>query len=195
MTIVRVILALCLAIAASACTKTRPVQQKKAEPANNPSAASRPKKTLSTIDISKIGHIAPKGRVQDKDYNELEVVDDLIANGKNSIPFLISKLDDGTVIRDHVMDFWPEVTVGDVALLILSDFSRDSTWTKETIPGANWEGLLEARQNPDIPFWEYYDTQVRKHGRNWVKAKWEKIWTTYKDRIVWDDHERCFKLA
>ena len=60
---------------------------------------------LSKIDLSKIGHIAPKGRVQDKDYNQLKVVDDLIDNGKNSIPFLINKTDDKTKIDDHVMDY------------------------------------------------------------------------------------------
>ena len=119
----------------------------------------------------------------------------MIANGKDCIPFLISKLDDTTVIHGPVMDFWSEIRVGDVALLILSDFSHESTWTKEMIPGTNWTELFEAKENPDLPFWEYYETQLRKHGRGWVKAKWEKIWATYKDRIVWDDKERCFKLA
>ena len=192
---VRVISVLCLTVAVGACVRTRPVEQQKVAPANSPSPVMKPKKTLAEIDLSKIGHITPKGRVQDKDYHELEVVDDLIANGKDSVPFLISKLDDTTVIHEPVMDFWPEVTVGDVALFILSDFSLDSTWNNKTIPGTDWEELFEAKKNPDIPSWEYYETQLRKHGRGWVKAKWQKIWATYKDRIVWDDKERCFKLA
>lgn len=195
MAIVKVISVLCLAFAVCACARTRTVVRQELEPAKAPATAAKPKKALSEIDISKIGHIAPKGRVQDKEYNELAVVDDLIANGKEAIPFLIGKIEDETVIHKPVMDFWPEITVSDVALLILSDFSLDSTWTKETIPGTSWQELFGAKQNPGISFSEYYETQIRKHGRGWVRARWETIWATYSDRLVWDDRERCFKLA
>lgn len=70
---------------------------------------------LKDIDLSKIGHITPKGRVQDKYYNELPIVDQLIANGKESIPYLISKLEDETSIKEHVMDYWSLMRVGDKA--------------------------------------------------------------------------------
>ncbi len=63
-----------------------------------------------------MGRIAPKSRVQDRDYNQLPVVEQLIAHGKESIPFLISKLDDETKIVGHVIDYWNQVYVGDVAL-------------------------------------------------------------------------------
>ncbi|HEY2974051.1 MAG TPA: hypothetical protein VGJ48_16165 [Pyrinomonadaceae bacterium] len=139
--------------------------------------------------------MAPKGRVQDKEYNELEVVDQLIANGKDSIPYLISKLDDETVIHQPIADFWPELTIGDVALFILTDLSLDSTWEKETIPGTSWQELFGTKKNPEQPAWEYYYDQMEKHERYWIKAKWQKIWTTYKDRIVWDEQERCFKVV
>lgn len=152
-------------------------------------------KPLSEIDLTKIGPLAPKGRVQDKDYNESQVVDDLISNGRDAIPFLISKLDDRTVINYSVEDYWPRLRVGDLAFLILSDFSLDSTWTRETIPGTGWDEIFEATSDPNEPGSNYYYKQTRKHGRGWVKAKWEKIWATYKDRIVWDEKERCFKVA
>ena len=156
----------------------------------------KPTKGLSAIDLSQIGHIAPKGRVQDKEYNELEVVDQLIANGKDSIPYLISKLDDETVIHEPVMDFWSKITVGDVALIVLSDFSIDSTWTNETIPGASWDKFLErSSANRDVPAQELLDIQVARHGRGGLKAKWQKIWSDYEDRVVWDDKERCFRLS
>jgi hypothetical protein len=184
----------CLGIAVGACAGTRAVAQTTA-PADTPSEMEGPRKSLSEIDFSRIGRIAPKGRVQDKEYNQLEVIDQLIANGKDSIPFLISKLEDETVLDHHVIDYWSKVTVGDVALLILSNFSLDSTWTKVTIPGTRWEELFEAKKNPNIAFLDYYDTQIRKRGRGWVKAKWQRIWTTYKDRIVWDGQERCFKVV
>jgi hypothetical protein len=150
-------------------------------------------KSLSEIDLSKIGHIAPKGRVQDKEYNDLEVVDNLIRHGEETIPFLIDKLDDETVIQNSVIDYFPRVTIGDVAFLILSDFAVDSTFKKETIPGGSWDNFFGTRHS-NASAWEYYDSEIQKHGRAWVKAKWKKIWTTYKDRIVWDEKERCFKV-
>jgi hypothetical protein len=187
---------LCLGVALNACAKAGPPVSQGLEPASNPSPATeKPKKSLSQIDLSKIGHMAPKGRVQDKDYNDLEIVDQLIANGKDSIPYLISKLDDETVIHQPLRDFWPELTIGDVALFILSDFSLDSTWKKRTIPGTNWQELFGTKKNSHQPAWEYYYDQMKKHNRRWIKAKWQKIWTTYKDRIVWDEQERCFKVA
>jgi hypothetical protein len=166
----------------------------------DPAAASyqspdaKTKKPLSAIDISEIDQITSKGRVQDKDYNELEVVDDLIANGKDSIPFLISKLEDRTVIRRRVIDYWPgSVTVGDLAFVILSDFTEDHTWTKTTIPGADLDSLL-GPSDPDTPGLERLSRFVEKHGRKPIRQKWQKIWSTYKDRIVWDEQERCFKV-
>jgi hypothetical protein len=194
MLIVKFVLSLSLIAAAGGCVKTPPVVQKP-EPASSPSPAlERPKKALSEIDLSKIGPLSPKGRVQDKDYQEIEMVDDLIANGKDSIPFLISKIDDGTVIRQHVMDYWPEVTVGDVALHILGDFSVDYTWTKRTIPGSDWEGLFGRKYDENLPFYENYENYIRKHGRRQVKAKWEKIWQQYKDRIYWDEKDIAFHV-
>jgi hypothetical protein len=192
MAIMKAVRVLCLIALVSGCAKAS-VASQAAESRSPPLAKSS--KALSEIDLSKIGHIAPKGRVQDKDYNDLEVVDYLIANGKASLPYLISKLDDTTVIHRPLVDFWPELTVGDVAFLILCDFSLDSRWTKETIPGANFNEFFGGRKNPQQPAWEYYHDQLAKRGRHWVKAKWWAIWTTYGDRIAWDEKERCFKLV
>jgi hypothetical protein len=146
------------------------------EPASSPSPRTEEsKKQLSEIDISKIGQIAPKGRVQDKDYNELEVVDQLIANGKDSIPFLISKLDDGTVIHHHVIDYWPgDITVGDVAFVILSDFTTDYMWTKTTIPGTDRDSIL-GKYDPNLPGFERLSRFVQKHGRKPIRRKWENV--------------------
>ena len=186
---------ICLVLAISACAKTEPTLLGPDPVSTASPATEKSKKSLSEIDISKIGHIAPKGRVQDKNYNDLEVVDQLIANGKDSIPYLISKLDNRTIIHKPLEDFWPELTVGDVAFLILGDFSRDSSWTNERIPGTNFDEFFGTKKSPDQPASEYYYDQIAKHGRPWVKAKWQKIWMTYKDRIVWDEKERCFKVV
>ena len=149
---------------------------------------------LSKIDLSKIGHIAPKCRVQDKDLNQLKVVDDLIANGKDSIPFLISKLDDKTKINNYVMDFWGEIYVGDVAFIILTDFfSYDCDNPKGTINGISWNEFLGCN-NPDIPSQNCYVEYYEKYGRKTIKKRWQKIWEENKDKIYWDETDRCFKV-
>jgi hypothetical protein len=86
-----------------------------------------PKKALSQIDLTKIKHITPQGRVQDgglldEEFNELTIVKDLLSHGKDSIPFLISKLDDETEMNRSAISFWYQVYVGDIALQKLQRF-------------------------------------------------------------------------
>ena len=52
--------------------------------------------TWKEIDLSKMQHMASKGRVQDPEYNVLnqKIVETLIKQGNASIPFLIEKLDE-----------------------------------------------------------------------------------------------------
>ncbi|MCM3872084.1 MAG: hypothetical protein ND895_15485 [Pyrinomonadaceae bacterium] len=189
----RFVRAICLSIVALACgTHPAEIPQPDATSSALP-ASDKSKSAVSEIDISKIGRIAPKGRVQDKDYNDIEVVDQLIAKGKDSIPFLISKLDDGTTIHHHVIDYWPgDMTVGDVAFVILSDFTTDSTWARATIPGADRDTIL-GKADPNAPGVERVARFVDKYGRKPIRQKWEEIWLKYKDQIVWDDQQRCFK--
>ena len=79
------------------------------------------------VDLRKIKDVAPKGRVQDKYYNQnLPEIDAIIAIGNSSIPFLLNKIEDETVIDNHVFDYWPSVHVGDVAIVILTNFFLDS---------------------------------------------------------------------
>lgn len=149
---------------------------------------------VSDIDLAAIGSIAPKGRVQDRDYNDLPVVTKLIQHGKKAIPYLISKLDDETRIKSHVMDYWSDVRVADVALIILTDFFTDSTWQKSTIPGVSWDEFLE-RANHDLTAEQVLRYYISKHGRKAIKARWQALWLKYRNQLVWDTNQRCFRLT
>ena len=59
-------------------------------------AVARYDESLSQIDLTKIGAVATKGRVQDREYNQLPVVENLIAHGTEAVPLLIGRLDDVT---------------------------------------------------------------------------------------------------
>jgi hypothetical protein len=148
-------------------------------------------KPLSAIDLSRIGHIAPKGRVQDQEYNQLEVVDQLLMHGAASIPYLIGKLDDETEIKPPVMDYWSRVTVGDVALVILTDFMTNPAG--KVNPGFSWEELFGSKKDPNISAEQYLRTQLASHDRRWLRQKWERIWAN--NLLFWDDLDRYFVLA
>jgi len=148
---------------------------------------------LSQIDLASIGPIASKGRVQDHDYNDLPVVQNLIAHGKDSIPYLISKLSDETKVDGHVLDYWSEVRVGDVALIILTDFFTDAGQQKTTIAGLAWDEFLE-RGKTELTAEQVLHSYIAKHDRNKIKDRWQEIWKQHCDRIFWDESEQCFKV-
>jgi len=135
------------------------------------------------IDLAEIGHIASKGRVQDQEYNRLEVVERLIAGGKQSIPFLIGQLESERIVKERVLDYWNKITVGDLAFIILMDFFLDSAWHKSTIAGLAWNEFLEVEKDSHLPAEEQLRAYITKHGRRQIKVKWQN----------WDEKDRCFK--
>lgn len=157
-----------------------------------------PKKPLTEIDLTAIKHTVPEGRVQDgglqdKDFKELPIAENLLAHGKDSIPFLIGKLDDETEMDNGAMDFWYKVYVGDVALMILNDFFTKGDGLSSTIPGFGWDEFLERGNDKDSTGEEILRKYIKKYGRKTIKARWQKVWDANKDNIFWDEAERCFK--
>ena len=159
-------------------------------PGSNSSA-----RRLAEINLADIGAIGPKGRVQDTEYKQLPVVERLIAHGKESVPYLISKLDDETKIGGHVVDYWYDVRVGDVALIILTDFFTDSTWQKTTISGVGWDKFLERGDDTNLTGEQLLRNYISKYGRTKIKERWQQIWQEYRNEIQWDEKERCFKVT
>ncbi|MGA2506105.1 MAG: hypothetical protein ABSF80_01335 [Chitinispirillaceae bacterium] len=147
-----------------------------------------------SVDLRKIGHLAPKGRVQDKEYNpNLPIVDKLINAGPQAIPFLVSKLRDTTVIKTEVIDYWPKVCVGDVAWFILCDFFTTADWQNSTIqPGV---GTILENNNQETPAWVAWDALIKKYGRNGIQKKVKNILKPYGNNFVWDSKDLCFRPA
>jgi hypothetical protein len=160
---------------------------------NNLALESHPARQHPPINLSRIDHLSPKGRVQDNEYNGLEVIHQLVEMQAQAIPFLIARLDDETLINHHVLDFWSKVTVADIALIILTDFFTDSTWKKTTLPGVGWDEMLE-RKNDQLTSEEVLRKFLAKHGRKAIKAKWQRIWHENRERLYWDQSQRCFNL-
>jgi hypothetical protein len=75
-----------------------------------------------------------KGRFQDREYCSSPVIDQIVADGKNAIPVLISQITDSRLITEPVYDYWPSIRAGELAQFILSDLFLDDTWQKKTMP-------------------------------------------------------------
>ena len=147
---------------------------------------------VATVDLARIGHVQPKGRIQDTEYNNLPVVDALISMGPSAIPFLVSQLEDEGRAEGHVFDFWPDVRVADVALVVLCDFFLAADWRTPTVPGLQWDSLLE-RRDQDASGAILLQEFVAKHGRAEIRRRVEKILQAHTRGFAWDEKERCFR--
>jgi hypothetical protein len=146
------------------------------------------------IDLRKIGHIASNGRIQDKENNpKLPVIDQLIAAGPDAIPFLVSKLEDSTVIRTKVLDSWPRVCVGDVAWFILYDFFTDKNLVS-MLPDPGLFAIVGG-EDQGQPGWKSWASIVRKSGRAGIRKGVEAILKPYQGKFLWNPVERCFIVA
>jgi len=150
--------------------------------------------TAGPIDLASITSMPFKGRVQDRDYSNIPAVDQLIAQGPSCIPFLIDHLDDETRLDPEVVELWNSVAVADVALMILTDLFTDSSWQGTTVPEAQWYAMLEYSRGSGKSAEQALREFVRKHGRKAIKEKWSKIWNENRDKIFWDESERCFNI-
>ena len=162
-------------------------------------AKTLPKKDLNEIDFTAIKHVGPKTRAQDgglegENFKKLSIADDLLAHGKDSIPFLISKLDDETELKSGTVDFWYRVYVGDVVLMILNDFFTRNDGLTSTIPGFSWDEFLGRSGDKNIMSEELLRRYIEKYGRQNIKARWQKVWDENRERIFWDESEGCFNI-
>jgi hypothetical protein len=147
------------------------------------------------IDLVAIRHVAPKGRFQDAYYNpDLQpAIDRLVARGPEGIDFLISKISDNRKTKTQVFDFWPVVRVGDVAFLLFCYLFTDASWEHSTVPGISLEAFVEDKDQ-DQPWFNNYYAHLEKYGRKSLQKKCAEAWAKYRDNVVWDAKDRCFKL-
>lgn len=130
-----------------------------------------------------------KGRMQDREYCRSEVIDRIVADGKASIPVLISQITDSRWIEEPVYDYWPRIRAGELASFILGDLFLDDTWTKSTKPP-----LFPAEppcHDDSATCWSKFR---QTHSLATIQAAWLKFWDANKSRIYWDDKARCFRL-
>src|ERR1700728_1710565 len=73
-----------------------------------------------------------KGRVQDCSGT---VMQQILADGKNAIPVLISQLTETARAQKQIADYWGDTRSGDVAFVVLNDLFTDSDLHTFRLPG------------------------------------------------------------
>ena len=135
------------------------------------------------------GSCRAKGRFQDKEYCDSQVVNQILALGKDAIPFLISELTDDRKTKHPIYDLWTYTAAGDIANSFLFDLFTAPDWTVSPMP--ELESLHMECSHPGEPCWRKF---LHKNGRKFVQEQWRAAWEANKDRIYWDESARCFRL-
>ncbi len=148
-------------------------------------------KAYSLVELGK-GHIdcRAKGRFQDKEYCSSPVIDQIVSDGKDSIPILISQLADEHRTPQPAYDFWNYTTIGDIAEFVLDNLFTDSDSTTFTMPGLNWV-RRDCHGEAAEQCWREF---VQRHGRHFVQQQWSAAWNMHKNEIYWDAKARCFRV-
>jgi hypothetical protein len=131
-----------------------------------------------------------KGRLQDRQYCHSAIMDEIVTQGKDAVPILISQLTDTRELKEPIFDFWGRMTVGDVANSILDSLFTDSDWKTFNMPGLE-QIRPTCRDSSSYACWQMV---LKQHGRRFIQDDWLMAWNRNKDHVYWDKKARCFRL-
>jgi len=132
-----------------------------------------------------------KGRVQD--CSGSAVMRQILTDGKDAIPILISQLTERTPTETEIADYWFGTESGDVAYIVLTDLFTMPDEEKSQMPAVpDWTTVRKGCNTTAQSCWELY---LRKHGRASVQRAWSSAWNLHKGQVHWDSKARCFRLS
>jgi hypothetical protein len=131
-----------------------------------------------------------KGRTQDCSG---AVMKEILADGKNAIPILISQLTETARTKEQISDYWSDTRTGDVAYIVLTDLFTESdlhTFNMPAVP--DFPTVMKGCDSTAQGCWNEF---LRRHGRKSVQQAWLSAWNLRKDQIYWEPNERCFRIT
>jgi hypothetical protein len=142
--------------------------------------------------LERVKHLAPKGRVQDREYNKDAEIDRIVAMGVQAVPLLIKELGNENDLGPGVADYWPRLRVADLAFMILTDLFLEADWQTSTIPGLAFDEFL-GPEHKDRPAQDRMSLFVEEHGRKPIIERWNAVWSKYGTKLLWDEKCRCIR--
>jgi hypothetical protein len=131
-----------------------------------------------------------KGRVQDCSG---QVMQQILADGRDGIPILISQLTETTIAKNQIADYWSGTRSGDVAFVVLNDLFTVADPHSFGMPGVpNWSTVQKGCNRAAQACWAEY---LHKHGRISIRQAWQRAWNLHKDQIYWDAKAQCFRVS
>jgi len=116
----------------------------------------------------------------------------ILADGKNAIPILISQLTETARTKKQIANYWVDTRSGDVAYAVLTDLFTDADGQTFEMPDVpDWKTVMRGCDSTAQGCWDQY---LRKHGRTSVKQAWLRAWNLHKDQLHWDAKAQCFRL-
>ncbi len=132
-----------------------------------------------------------KGRVQD--CSGSVVMRQILADGKDAIPTLISQLTERRPTETEIADYWFGTESGDVAYIVLTNLFTMPDEERSQMPNVpDWTAVRKGCSTAAQSCWELY---LRKHGRASVQRAWLRAWNLHKGQVYWDSTARCFRVS
>ena len=133
------------------------------------------------------------GKYRVQDCPPASVTRQILADGKNAIPILISQLTETARTKYQIADYWGETRSGDVAFVMLNDLFTDADLRTFGMPGVpDWSAVQRGCNQAAQACWNEY---LRKHGRMSVREAWQRAWNLHKSEIHWDAKAKCFRVS
>lgn len=131
-----------------------------------------------------------KNRVQECNG---KVMRQILADGKNAIPVLISQLTETARAQKQIADYWGDTRSGDVAFVVLTDLFTESDGKTFDMPGVpDWPTVMNGCNLSASGCWHEY---LRQHGRESIRQAWLRAWNSRKKQKEWDSKSRCFRIS
>jgi hypothetical protein len=148
-----------------------------------------PQYTLAGID-----RLPPKGRVQDTDS---VVIERLIDAAQEGLEFLAGKTASDRLYSEdpyhRVVDYWPELREGDLALMIITSLFIGPDGDT-TLPELCWDRFLEREPGEEMAAWDLVERFVDLHGRDLMRDRLREVLAENSGNLVWDEMQRFYRV-
>ncbi len=145
-------------------------------------------------DLTRIGALPAKGRVQDPDIGARNpTVEYLLREPRAAVEFLISRLDSKTYTESPPICPVTYLRERVVALILLTDLFLSDTFSASSRELC-WAAFLRQSMNVSQPDYVILDHEYGDEEWEGIKDFWTSFWAGQRDRAKWDTRRQFMFL-